>query len=51
MVLFAEHTSSSEFLHITRQEIIRCWHAIYIRQFRPWLHMKAVLQMEPIVNQ
>jgi hypothetical protein len=51
MVLFAEHTSSSVFHHITQKEIIRCWHTIYIRQFRLWLHMKAVFHVEPIVNQ
>lgn len=51
MVLFAEHTSSSVFLHITWKEIIRCGHIIYVRQFHLWLHTKTILDMEPIVNQ
>ena len=51
MVLFAEHISSIVFLHITRKGIIHCWHTIYIRQIHLWLHTKAILHMEPTVNQ
>lgn len=51
MVLFVEHAGSSVFLNITWKEIIHCWHTIYIRRFRLWLHTKAILHVEPIVNQ